>query len=85
MPCDMTLGDLKPGRSALVTEVCFGESAMARRLKDLGLIPGTWVTCVASSPAGDPSAYWIRGAVIALRRKDAAGVYIQPGGPAAEG
>ena len=80
----MTLGDLKPGRSALVTEVRSDENAMARRLKDLGLIPGTWVTCVASSPAGDPSAYWIRGAVIAIRRKDAAGIYIRPGGLASE-
>ena len=50
------------------------ESAMRRRLFDLGLVPGTAVTCTAVSPAGDPAAYLIRGAVIAIRGRDAAGV-----------
>lgn len=48
--------------------------AMARRLMELGLIPGTRVYCVAVSPAGDPAAYLVRGTVIALRRRDAAGI-----------
>lgn len=34
---------------------------MRRRLLDIGLIPGTRVTCTAVSPAGDPAAYLIRG------------------------
>lgn len=45
-----------------------------RRLFDIGLIPCTTVTCTARSPAGDPAAYLIRGAVVALRRADTAGV-----------
>ena len=53
---------------------------MCRRLFDLGLVPGTSVTCTAVSPAGDPAAYLIRGAVIAIRGKDAAGVRLG-GGP----
>ncbi|SBV96577.1 conserved hypothetical protein [uncultured Eubacteriales bacterium] len=64
---------LREGESALVTEV-HAPSAMRRRLFDIGLIPGTRVTCTGRSPAGDPAAYLIRGAVIALRRADAAGV-----------
>ena len=55
-----------------------GERAMRRRLMDMGLIPGTRVTCVAASPAGDPSAYLIRGAVVALRARDAAGIRVEP-------
>ena len=47
------------------------EGRMRRRLADLGLIPGAEVTCLGRSPLGDPSAYLIRGAVIALRRRDA--------------
>ena len=39
-------------------------------------LPGTRVTCTAVSPAGDPAAYLIRGAVIALRGRDAGGVYL---------
>ena len=42
-----------------------------RRLLDMGLIPGTPVSCVFKSPWGDPSAYLIRGALVALRNEDA--------------
>ncbi len=71
------LAELKAGESAIVTQVG-GEESMGRRLMDLGLIPGTRVTCLGASPAGDPSAYLIRGAVFALRRKDANTVRIRP-------
>jgi ferrous iron transport protein A len=50
---------------------------MDRRLIDLGLVRGTRVTCVLKSPAGDPCAYLIRGALIALRRADADGVALE--------
>ena len=43
---------------------------MQRRLRDLGLIEQTRVLCLGRSPMGDPSAYLIRGSVIALRRCD---------------
>ena len=39
---------------------------------------GVGGTCVAASPAGDPSAYLIRGAVVALRARDAAGIRVEP-------
>ncbi len=68
-----SLQALREGESAFVTEVCAPDS-MRRRLLDIGLIPGTKVTCMGKSPAGDPAAYLIRGAVIALRGMDAAGV-----------
>ena len=44
---------------------------MRRRLQDLGLVAGTRVTCIQRAAAGDPTAYLIRGAVIALRETDA--------------
>lgn len=44
--------------------------AFRRRLLDLGLVEGAEVECVGKSPMGDPSAYLIRGAVIALRSGD---------------
>ena len=37
----------------------------------LGLIKGTVVEALQRSPAGDPTAYFIRGTVIALRNEDA--------------
>lgn len=43
-----------------------------RRFLDLGIVEGTQIEAVMSSPAGDPVAYNIRGALIALRNEDAA-------------
>ncbi len=62
-----TLSDLQPGQSAIVRSVC-APDGMQRRLRDLGLIEQTHVVCLGRSPMGDPSAYLIRGSVIALRR-----------------
>lgn len=42
-----------------------------RRMLDLGLIPGTVIDIVRKSPLGDPIAYNIRGALIALRKEEA--------------
>lgn len=72
----LNLSALQEGESAYVTEVNAGP-AMDRRLTDLGLVRGTRVTCVLRSPAGDPCAYLIRGALIALRRADADGVALE--------
>lgn len=66
----LSLNTLRDGQGAYVTRV-EADPAMRRRLFDIGLIPGTFVTCQGHSPAGDPAAYLIRGAVIALRAKDA--------------
>lgn len=64
------LNDLKPGQTASVSSLSV-EGTMRRRLQDMGLIEGTRVECIGISPLGDPAAYLIRGAVIALRKKDA--------------
>ena len=72
----LCLSALREGESAYVTQVDAGP-AMDRRLTDLGLVRGTRVTCVLRSPAGDPCAYLIRGALIALRRTDADGVTLE--------
>lgn len=47
---------------------------MRRRFLDIGLIEDTPVECIGRSPAGDPSAYLIRGAVIAIRAEDSASI-----------
>ena len=72
----LCLSALREGESAYVTQVSAG-LAMERRLTDLGLVRGTRVTCVLRSPAGNPCAYLIRGALIALRRADADGVALE--------
>lgn len=47
-----------------------------RRLMDLGVIPGTKITALLKSPGGDPISYDILGAQIALRKEQAAMIYI---------
>lgn len=47
-----------------------------RRMQDIGLINGTYVECLCKAASGDPCAYLIRGAVIALRKEDAAEISI---------
>ena len=42
-----------------------------RRMLDLGIVPGTWVKPVFRSPAHDPTAYEVRGTLLALRAEDA--------------
>lgn len=73
-----TLISLKPGQHATVCALD-ASGDMRRRLQDIGLIAGTQVTCIERSPLGDPVAYSIRGALIALRGVDAATVRICKG------
>ena len=65
----ITLNDISPGESAIVLKSEL-EGNIQRRLLDLGLIENTLVECVGKSPSGDPKAYLIRGAVIAIRSED---------------
>lgn len=70
------LSKLEQGKQAVVLGID-SDNDMHRRLQDIGLIRGTNVTCVQKSPLGDPVAYLIRGAVIALRWEDSSCVRIQ--------
>lgn len=69
-----TLCDLNIGESAVISDM--EENSLTERLLDLGFSQGTRVTCVGRSPGGDPSAYLLRGTVIALRTKDARGIFL---------
>ncbi len=64
------LGDLEIGKEALIAQTP-SEGDLAGRLLDLGFCKGERIVCVMKSPLGDPRAYLIRGALIALRYSDA--------------
>jgi len=49
-----------------------------RRLMDLGVVPGTEVVADMKSASGDPTAYKIKGASIALRKNLADRIYLLP-------
>lgn len=63
------LSQMAEGQHARVAELLVTGS-IRRRLLDIGLVEGTDVACLQKSPAGDPVAYLIRGAVIAIRGED---------------
>lgn len=70
------LTQLKRGDAAVITELVTHDD-MRRRLQDIGLIEGTVVECLLKSPLGDPAAFLIRGAVIALRSEDSSQVLVK--------
>ena len=73
-----TLASLGVGDSAVVTGIsraCRG--LQRRRLMDLGLVPGTVISAELTSMSGNPIAYNIRGATIALRKDQASLVQIR--------
>ena len=65
----IALPALRPGEGGAVRRMR-GPEPLIRRLRDLGLIEGAPVLCLGRSPGGDPAAYRICGAVLALRDID---------------
>jgi FeoA domain. len=59
-------------------KMLMAEGAARRRMLDLGLISDTLVEAIRKSPSGDPTAYQIRGAVIALRSEEASKILVEP-------
>ena len=66
----LSLDQLKLGQSATIKSLEI-EGIKRRRLQDLGFIEGSAVQAVYASPAGNPTAYLIRGTMLALRNEDA--------------
>ncbi len=73
-----TLAVLNVGETAEViglSKACRGPQR--RRLMDLGIVPGTIIKAEMRSAGGDPIAYNIRGANIALRKQQAEFIHIR--------
>lgn len=76
------LDALRPGESAEVIRLAATvQGPSRRRLLDLGVVPGTVIRADLSSASGDPVAYRIRGALIALRRVQAHEILVRRTGP----
>lgn len=72
----MNLGDAKVLSTVKVVNInAHGE--LRRRFFDLGIIDGTDIEVLFRSPFGDPTAYMIRGAVIAIRKEDGAKIQVK--------
>ena len=70
---------LQDGECGRVVALDEGKS-LRQRLLDLGFVEGARVKRLFAAPSGDPAAYLIREAVIALRASDAAGIKVMKNG-----
>jgi len=71
-----TLLDLSRGDDAILERIDLpGEDA--RRLMELGFLPGTRVTAGMSAPGGDPRVFQVDGSEIALRRETARRLHVR--------
>lgn len=71
-----TLDRLAVGQKASIVRLDAADEFRSR-LMALGFVPGGSVCAVLESPWGDPVAYEVCGAVIALRRADARQVTVK--------
>lgn len=72
-----TLSHLKVGEKGIVLGIAKSlRGQQRRRLMDLGIVPGTEIEAELESISGDPVAYRVRGATIALRKDQADKIYL---------
>ena len=69
-PEDLSLAHLPAGACARVLAVT-GNGAVARRLMEMGVVPGAPVRVIKAAPLGDPLEVRVRNYHLALRRSEA--------------
>lgn len=74
----MNLDEVPRSGHAIVTSLD-ATGPERRRLMDLGVVPGVEMVVENTSPLGDPTAYRVRGTLIALRRGQARGIHVSSG------
>ena len=77
MTQEVSLAGLRPGERARVRRMEL-RGGMRRRLRDMGMLEGAQLRCLLESPGGDPKAFLLRGAVIALRASDSERITVEP-------
>jgi Fe2+ transport system protein FeoA len=73
---EFSLDRLETGHAATIASVG-GEGVFRRRLLELGLLPGTLIARTGQAPLGDPLSFRVRGAVLCLRRSEAANIGVR--------
>jgi len=71
-----TLRDLKPGQKARILKVR-GLGEAAKRISEMGMIPGTMVEVERVAPLGDPIDVKVRGYHLSLRKEEADNVDVE--------
>jgi Fe2+ transport system protein FeoA len=71
----MTLASISVGSNARVTAVK-GKGEIARRLMEMGVIPGVEVKVVKQAPFGDPIEIRVMGYNLAIRKSEAESIEV---------
>ena len=73
---EQSLADLAVGYEGTVVDVrC--DRPIARRLMEMGMLPGTRVRVVRVAPFGDPIELRLRSYALSIRKREAAGVLLR--------
>ncbi|KGK87079.1 FeoA family protein [Desulfosporosinus sp. HMP52] len=71
-----SLSDLSLGSACQIVSLELS-GLLRRRILDLGIVPGTLIRSIRRGPSGDPTAYLVRGTLIALRSEDASQILVR--------
>ena len=72
-----TLAQLREGQSGILDRLELPDD-VARRLMELGFLPGHVVVPARSAPGGEPRVYRVDGSEVALRRETASRIILRP-------
>ena len=75
--CAQTLAQLPQGESGILDRLDLPED-IARRLMELGFLPGHAIVPARSAPGGEPRVYRVDGSEVALRRETASRLILRP-------
>ena len=80
----LRLSDLRRGEQGVVDNLDLPED-VARRLMELGFLPGGVVTAGRSAPGGDPRVFQVDGSEVALRAETALHIRLRKPSPVPAG
>lgn len=72
----INIDSLEIGQTGTIVKV-EGDSKLTKRLSALGCIPGTELALIRKAPLGDPLVINFRGFSLAIRKKDAASIFVE--------
>ena len=76
-PFARTLAQLPEGEAGVLDRLDLPDD-IARRLMELGFLPGHVIVPARSAPTGDPRVYRVDGSEVALRRETASRLILRP-------
>ena len=71
-----TLAELRTGQRCILDRLDLPED-LARRLMELGFLPGNEIVLGRKAPGGGPRVYRVDGSEVALRKETAARLYVR--------